>query len=431
MNWEEILMTLNGYLKCAVCGKVTQVKIEVSYTSVEYPIYIPCKNCDTLFVGTYIQNDDNVMVKTDFINAEKCSYDSNNPPQYICIVTRDFISRKVHDITSPMDTITVPTWMKFWSMLGHHNLMEILIPKINDCEQNAKIAVYEWNCIMALWFNKKHEFLKNQIGYYIDEILLEKDGDYIRGIRHLTGILTSTLFMEEEDAYNKFQYNTSKQLADIAQNRDRLFKELIKKFGDLDLYYPIEHIITDRIVQFYEHISDMVPMFFLSSLESKEREALFDENSDFGIFTTSFERLKSLYIDLFEASVQSLIIPIGLYNIKQRGHYNNFYSKGKGIKSIEQFLKLDTAFKKIDYLENNNCFAEGLVNLLNNKLRNSIGHCSYEISNLHQQVIYNRGKSRISLMQVAYESYQMMLYLVKILHIVTLLHEAYYKFNEI
>jgi len=96
---------------------------------------------------------------------------------------------------------------------------------------------------------------------------------------------------------------------------------------------------------------------------------------------------------------------------------------------LEKFQKIDRAFEKIKYLESGNPFSFGLEKCLNNKLRNSIGHCAYKVSNANQVISYDKHRKEISLLNVLLDSYEMMMYLVKTFDVVTLLHEAYYKFK--
>lgn len=419
-------MTMNGYLKCEVCGKITQVKIGVSHNSTQFPIYIPCKNCDTLFVGRYSQDDTNVEIHTDFINAEEISA-PDNLPDYICTITQDFISQKVRDVVSAEDTITLPEWMMFSERLGEENKEKVFL-NINELNSSGKQAVFEWERVLNLWFNKKNDLLKKQLEYFLDassnNIKLDNEKNYLSAMRKLTTGLTRSLFSINE--YDIWIANLKADLGNVSKTNESNLKAFIRKLGEMDLFIPLEKDISARIVQLFQYISDLTPIYTLRELSETERKQLFNVDSEYGVFTTSFDRIKPLYIDLFETIIKTLVVPIGLNNVLIRGSHNNFNSSN--IRNIDSFLNLPTAYEKMKYIEASNTFGFNIKSILNNKLRNSIGHCSYEISNIDQIIKYDRGNKKVSLSQILFESYQMMIYLIKTFHIVTLLHEAYYEF---
>lgn len=418
-------MTLSGYLKCEVCGRITQVKIEISSDSMQFPIYVPCKNCDTLFVGMYRQNDDELEIKTNFVNAVEVK-SPDNLPDYICTITREFVSDKIQDITCAEDTITFPKWMSFKNRLGIGNLQQVTSNMYLSCS-TAERPIFEWSRILNLWFNENYELLKEQLDYHLDaslhDIKLDGPQNYLSGIRKITYSITNTLFSsnEYEDNLATTRYN----LRNVMDNPNAIL--FIKKLGNMDLFIPLEKMITERVISFFTYVSELMPIFTIRELTEQERNCLNDVNSNLGIFTTSFDRIKPIYIDLFETSVKTLIVPIGLNNILQRGSYDNFSISGN--MDLEKFQKIDKAFERMQYLEAGNPFSFGLEKHLNNKLRNSIGHCAYNVSNVNQVISYDKCRKEISLLNVLLDSYEMMMYLIKVFDIVTLLHEAYYKFK--
>lgn len=421
-------MTMNGYLKCEVCGKITQAKFEVSYNSTQFQFYIPCKNCDTLFIGNYNQNDEKVEIHTNIINAEEISC-PDSLPDYICTITQDFISQKIKDVSSAEDTITIPSWMKFSNRLGHESLKTTFF-NIGESTMSSNRAVFEWARILNLWFNNKHDFLKEQLEFFLDakstNIKLDDERGYLSAIRRMTVSLTYSLYSINE--YDEFLDEIRKNLVDVRKANQANFKAFIRKLGDLDLYFQLEKNISERIVQSFQYMSDLTPIRTLCELTEKERENIFDTNSENGIFTTSFDRIKLLYIDSFETIIKALVVPVGLNNILARGNHNSF--SDANITSIDSFLDLSTSHKKMNYLESSNPFGFGIKPILNNKLRNSIGHCSYKLSNLDQIIKYDKGNKEVSLVRISFEAYQMILYLIKTFSIVTLLHEAYYEFYK-
>lgn len=418
-------MMMSGMLKCEVCGKITQVKINVGISN-EFPIFIPCKCCGTVFNGRYIKNDDLVEANTKFINAKEVS-NQNEMADFICTITGDFISQKISDINCANDTITFPEWMEFNNRIGRENMQE-LFANFQELMNTREKAQFEWARIMDLWFNNKYEFLVDQLDYFLDikkrNIPLCKKQDYIREIKHLTVAVFHSVFFNNE--YGIFIKEIKNVIKHISEVQPQNMKAFINKIGNMDLYIPIEKMIYERMKDFLKYIPDLLPIFSLKYLSDDERNSILNKNFEYGIFTTSFDKIKPLYIDLFETAIKTSVIPVGLNNLNIRGSHNSF--KNSRIRKLEDYHKLDKSFEKMKYLDNN-IFTSNLSNNLNNQLRNSIGHCDYFIDDLNQLINYNKGKKQIPLSNVVYSCYELFLYLVKTFVIVTVLHEAYY--NEL
>ena len=420
-------MILNGLVRCEVCKKVTQVKIEVSKCSVRYPVYVPCKNCNTLFYGEYIQDNEKVECGINFINAQDVS---GVPilPDYQGIITGDFISDKIKDITNPSHQITFPKWMAFKDRIGMKNYNDLFY-NVNYLSNIKDQGIFEWARVLNLWFNKNYVYLAEQLEYFLDanknNIPLNNEKQYLSALRRLTSKVTIGFFFNNE--HERFFQQTKKNLSCMYIKYPDKTKRFIKELGKEDLFICLEKHIYERIKDFAAYIPDMIPIFSLLFLSEEERQLLLDTNSEYGTFTTSFERMKQLYIDCFETAVKTLVIPIGLENILKRGDYNNF--NDRKVNGLDKFLKLDKAFDKIQLLNNANCFAPRLKENLNNKLRNSIGHCDYSVDNFKQSICYDKGRKQMSLCNVTYLCYNIGLYLMEVFDVITLLHEAYYEFH--
>lgn len=419
---------MTGYLKCDICGKITQVKIEVGYCE-SFPIFIPCKNCGTMFHGKYTKDDDKIIAGANFINAKEI-YNVTDLPNYICTITGDFISQKISDVNSAKDTITFPMWMDFKDEIGFKNMQKLFGMRLPFIKSISTFEQYEWSRIVDLWFNKKYDLLEKQlIDMFTDNnnyIIKNDKSSYLKGIRKLTTTIFYPLFTSED--YENFMVESGKFLKSISTSKLDNLKKFLKEVNDQGLFLSTERLLYDQLKYFIQYIPNLIPILSLSYLKKEDRDIILDTQFECGIFTTNFESLKFLYQDLFETNVKSLLFPIALNNLYYRGNYDNF--KFNKVNNITAYQKLDSSVKKIEYLENNDIFSSPLFESFNRHLRNSIGHCSYSVDNLKQVISYNKGKNEISLSKVSYNCYELALGTFKLFFLVTFLHEAYYNFNK-
>lgn len=204
-------------------------------------------------------------------------------------------------------------------------------------------------------------------------------------------------------------------------------KRYLEKLEELDLFKRIEKLIVDRIKAIYVYVPDLTPVFSLLYLSENERKLLFEPKCDFGTFTTSFEHIKPFYIDNFETIIITLTLPLGLNNILEREEFNR--SADPSISDLVAFNNIEISNKKMKHIESGSFLTSKIDGILDNKLRNSISHCDYQVNNLMQTISCNKRRSTIALSSVGYSTYKQFLYLLKTFYITTLLHEAYYEFR--
>ncbi|RJQ25145.1 hypothetical protein C4565_08975 [Candidatus Parcubacteria bacterium] len=418
---------MQGLLKCEVCGKITMIKIGVSFSSTTHQIFIPCKNCDTLFFGFYNQNDETVEIKTTFINAEDVSSEKIKP-DYICTISRDFLSQKIFDYEKPEDTITFPEWMKFKNRIGDECYRQ-LFNNVEALNNSASQAIHEYTRVMNLWFNSNFDLLASQLAYFLDadknNIPLKTEQNYLSAIRRLTISLTKDAFFGDE--FDDFMEESKNFISTLYTTRPEEIKRYLEKLEELDLFKRIEKLIFDRIKAFYVYVPDLTPVFSLLYLSENERKLLFEPLCTFGTFTTSFEHIKPFYIDNFETIIKTLTLPLGLNNILKRGDFNIFGDPS--ISDLVVFNNIEISYNKMKHIESGSFLTSEIDGILDNKLRNSIGHCDYQVNNLTQTISYNKSRTSIALSSVGYSTYKQFLYLLKTFYITTLLHEAYYEFR--
>ncbi|MDU2895243.1 MAG: hypothetical protein E7B53_08845 [Clostridium sp.] len=407
-------MTVSKLLKCDVCGKVTKVKIEVGHIE-KYSAHIPCKSCGILFHCEYKQDDEKVEMKSDFINATEIF---DELADYICTVTGDFISEKVKEINSPEDEIMPPMWMKFRDMLGDEEYSKLFKKRIPILKSVNKEIQYQWARIMDLWINKQKYFFDLQMKYLYDDRSFDtNEQERLSLVRKLTTDVLSEIYFESE--YEEYLETIRNNLRKLVRKYPEKFQEFLVDVNDMGLLEQSERILYEQIKRIIGYIPELIPVFSLALVDEKSKDILFNKDFSLGIYTIDFETIKLLYQDLYETNAKVLFIPVCLDNLLNRGDYNAFIDNK--FKSLKKYVDEWKTFSKIDAIENNTVFAKRSKECLDNKLRNCIGHCSYEVDNIRQVITYKNGEK--TLLNVAYYCYELGLATFENFCVVTLLHE--------
>lgn len=406
--------------ECDVCHKVTRIKHEVASDSCRYHVYVPCKNCKTMFYGTYNQCDDNVSVSIHYLNAKKVD---NAMPDYVCTITSDFISEKVKDVSEKEDIITLPMWMKFKNVLVFDNYLELFktrVPVLLDIYSTTR---HEWEKVVELWINGENYYLDKELKSIFEEyqevnnIGKEKR---LSLIRRLAVTVFSALY--SNDDYKKKFDKIKKEFGEICRNNPKRLKDFLDEMSKENRFENLEKLLYLQMKRSLDFIPNLIPILSVEYLDDATKQILFDEQSPLGIYSFDFDEIKKLYQDLYETHAKTIYVLVGLDNLSIRKDFNKF-DVGCKYTSLKKYIAEDRAFYKIDAIDKNSIFAFNLKKFMNNHLRNMIGHCSYEINNITQIVKYKNGQK--TLVEITYYCYQLILELLNSFCIVTLLHELY------
>lgn len=402
--------------ECDVCHKVTRIKHEIAANSCQYHIYVPCKNCRTMFYGTYNQNDDNISISINYLNAKRVD---NATPDYLCTITSDFISEKVKDISAE-EVITLPMWMKFKNVLGYERYLELFGKRVPILLGIYSTTRHEWSKIVELWLNGENQYLDKELKEIFEDCQNVNEEKRLSLIRRLAVTVFSALY--SNDAYQKRINKIKKLLGGIYNNNPKRLKDFLDELGKENKFQNLERLLYLQMKRSLEFIPDLIPILSVEYLDDATKRDLFDEQSPLGIYSFDFDEIKKLYQDLYETHAKTLYILVGLDNLNIRNDFNKFDSSCK-YRSLKKYIDEDKAFYKINAIDVNSIFASDLKKYMNNHLRNTIGHCSYEINNITQVVKYRNGQK--TLIEITYYCYKLMIEAFNSFCIVTLLHELF------
>ncbi|WP_110842610.1 hypothetical protein [Paenibacillus flagellatus] len=423
-------MTKTGYLRCEVCAKVTQVKIEVGYLDA-FPLYVNCGHCGTLFSGRYAKNDEEVTASAVFRNATEIDASEADTVDYFCDASGELIMRKVAPAQRAADLMVPPVWMAFHRRLGP-NGMKALFGRMVELHRTVNgPAAHEWSRVLDLWFNGKHAYLSAQLADVLDGTPLAgpvSAGRYVQAIRKLTRTLFAPLYGSERNG--EFVRRVSASLRTLKITREAGLKAYLRRLHEMGLFDSCEKIAYGQLRNGLGRFEQLIPAFTLSELTDAERAALFAPDSAYGMTTLSFEDIKFLYVDLFESVVKVLPVIVGLNNLLHRGSHHAFLNGGAtgkktSVSSLEQYVDLYTAADKMKLIDYGEAFSVAMHGELNNKLRNAIGHYAYRYDSLEQKIVYDNGRKVMSLLQFGYGCYELILTLLDLFDLTMFLHEVH------
>lgn len=367
------------YAECEVCKSITLIRVQAGHLP-EYPVRIYCGNCKILLSGKVLFDEENVNVT---LKLDNCNYiPKTNEFDYAIEISGELPTAKLSKVDKNQSQdlnlmYAISPFIRLLNTLGRDKYDEYfdLIPFLRS------IGSY-WpkiRRINELFLNKKWDLLKGQLIEFAPnkKITLDDEIDYLMAVHQLTVMslvqpLKPTSFFEDARLVIDKSFNTLK--------KDN-FIEFIKYIEKTGLNRLQEKVFILQNV-FIEKFQYLIPGYSLFYLSGKSIE-----HSQLGVTTATLDDLKGFYIDCFETIMDSLELIIGVNNLIHRGSYQVMKEKRRDITTIDQFKKISNG-KKIEYIEGEETFDTLLLNKIDNKLRNALGHSSTRYDGIQQLIIY-------------------------------------------
>lgn len=371
-------MNHNINLKCKVCSNVVRLKIYGGY-ELENPFAFSCPECNITIQGHLIWNE---KLENGFIKEFKCNNanitEDKDTESHLLQIATEFFTDKIKKID-----ISDPTMILSPFMMDQSSF-ELKQRKTSFVKYVTEEFEEQFTVTLRLWELYKH---KNFI--YLDRQLL-KHG-FVEPV-----VLGTVLKIDYPKKIMDVLYKPfiiflteSGGTQDIASIRNMLVKanklyptEVRELYKDLqELLQNSDENIIHLLGNFYEYYRFIWPVVLSEIYRTHNIDDIKEKK---GILTTNFEMLKNYYVEAFE--ILSTILPIfmGLQNIINRGDRNKFnevtQSKFPKIKNIQDYDKqVVNKGNKIKFFEDENVFEEifDIPFILDNSIRNSIGHHSY------------------------------------------------------
>ena len=238
--------------------------------------------------------------------------------------------------------------------------------------------------INELWLNGHHKYLKNEIHKVFNKLEYPADNEleYLRAVHGINIRFFSLINKRYFKSSTDFIFNVVKDSMD--QNPEK-YKELVLDFElKLNAY---EQKIYAIMCSFIEKFPLVLPVLGLEYYEVQYKEEAIKK---LGLTTVNFEDIKDFYIETFEDIIEIFDLIIAYENLLMRNDFTIMdYAINNQIKTLNDFqTKMKNKGKKLEFINSLKRLDKVLYTTIDNKLRNAIGHRSYEYEVESQKIIY-------------------------------------------
>ncbi len=371
-------MVQRHYLRCAVCGTVTLVRWQVGWLE-RHPIRVPCGGCGVIIRGVAKTDQEKVRAEIEFENGESIEPDGAEPRFYI-EASGEFVTSKLRPFGPGDQQFGPGPFMKAFASMGERYM-----------EFNGRTLGFlglvknDWpklRVILELWENGQRALLKAEIEKHahLSDLPASEGFNLLRSVR---GALVSFLLPVTDEARYR---GVAKFLAgEIGPMLETPFGEAMAKHAiRTGLLRRTEAKIAGSVAAFIEKFPHLIPIFSLAFMRNKPADLW----ANAGVTTSSFEDLKGLYIDCYEAVADALTLVVMLNNVKLRRRFRAMAAKRRDVVTLEDFEGKAKGIRVgfVDGVEPFDVLARGGVNT---KLRNAIGHRSYAFDPASQVITYH------------------------------------------
>lgn len=366
-------MVYNCFIKCQVCGSITRIRLQAGWQN-EHPVVITCGKCGISLSGHVRMNQIAPKLEFKFDNADIINEDESF--NYMVECSGEFPTIKQCEADDAKDVIITPfiRAMSYTKDDNSYGLFGETVSCLNATAEKWK----DYKRILELFQNKSE--------YLVQEIKKIFKGEYFQ-CRNELEILRAVHMVEVHGFYSPLKREIVDNLSfssDILKLDNTQMIKLINFLNTHDGYHidEMQSLVYKLYEEFLNVYQALIPALFWQYCND-ETINLESEGST----TSTFDTVKQLYLDLYEALGNLLIIPVALNNIKYRGDAEKLPAVEKNAVSLEDFIGLTKAVRYHFCLENE-IYTKFLEITVNPKLRNAIGHNDLEYDTTSQLITY-------------------------------------------
>lgn len=390
-------MNHNLHLKCEVCGNTIRLKVYAGYEPKNSFSY-SCPECRIRITGHLIWNDN---LEEGFIKEFSCinantTLEAEKESHVLQLATEFYTDKiKKYDSTDPTLYLS-PFMMEDISFELKRRKQRFLGHVTENFSNDYKVT----NRLWQLYKMENYKYLNRQLlsnkfakPVLLGEVLKLDYSDKMIEVLYkpfLPFLIESEKMLEIKNIRNQLSFLKKNHIAELHQLKVDL--EELLNYSEAELIH-----LLDNFSKYYSYIW---PIIFSNALNTEDIDEIKTEK---GILTTDFEDLKNYYVEAFEVLATALPILLGIQNIKMRKNRNTFHEsnvkKFKNINSIKDYhLNVRKKGFKIQFFEEENIFSSyDITKVLNNEIRNSIGHYSYNVESDQQLIHFIDGNKTCNL----------------------------------
>ncbi|MFD2706771.1 hypothetical protein [Salibacterium lacus] len=389
-------MNQNINLECEVCKNVVRLKVQGGYIKIN-PFVYSCPECKVTISGHLIWNED---LKQGFIqefksnNANWCDITDDESPTHVLQLGTEFFTDKIKEFQlEDPSTFFSPFMLDPASheIKQKKSVFSSLLTEQFD--SNVVIVMRLWE----LYKNENYKYLNRQLLLYgfVKPVLM---GEMLK--IDYKEVMNNVVYYPFKPflSYNERMNDLKKLKVLLEQTKNQNRDEIINLKKDLNelINYADENIIS-LLKNFAEYYHYLLPVI-LSNVFSENNIQNVKEQK--GILTTNFDNIKNYYIEAFETLCSLLPVFLGIQNIIKRSDRNafepNMQAQFTNITDIGDYhQKVKNKGNKVKYFTEENLFIDvfDIENVLDNSIRNSIGHHSYIYEPDNQLINFKNGNN--------------------------------------
>lgn len=418
-------MNNNKSILCEVCNSGINLRYQVGFIE-NFDIKFCCPECGSpititinLGVPPKIEHHLKNAVST-YEPFEKMKFSVQTSSEFV--TPKDFSNphnKLLLDPEKQVPEFLMSPFIQSRFILGPKNLIEFQTHCRRGLLYKENFNIYER--LNFLYFSESTYFVAelnkqlNLVG--LNNIKVENNkksmlnGIYQFNIRYFDGFLCSNEFI----CKNKVILDNIKKLK---QDNKKQFEELIDYFTSNKLIDIYERRILRTINNYIINFNQFIPSINLKYLnDNKELEYILNNYTTRTIF---FDDIKNIYLEVYENLLEIYNVVMALDNIFYRNDFKKMpprptslhFLRNNKVDSLSDFMSLNKGCKT-HYLNSNEVFNTLMPNL-NSKLRNVIGHESWEYDEVTQKIKFENTEQDKFLLEYAFECYSMLVNCVAI-----------------
>lgn len=373
-------MVHNEFFRCKICDTPIRFRFQVGFFDV--PIDTYCPTCNTHFTGSIKFNNNGLGFRYDITNLLKNDEGLNKG--YTIELSTEFFQKKACVNKGLMPDLTPFLRFDMYDEKKQKKLKELLDYSKYTFEIGDKIENI-YNLLRNKNIDLLNKFLLSENNKWANALReinpFSKLENYIDGFIASKHYLTTLLRNSMTDNISNEINDISKKLSNLIEVKLDAFKELIVFFNSENYFESYMEKIPKFICSFLKYFNHLIPVYLIfDDFSSQDLE-------NYGITTASVSSLCELYKNGYEILCDLIDIIIALENIDIHDAYNDF---GNGKENFKQKI-LSYRSKIIKYnqlLNKDSTFTNLFIDILDNRIRNSIAHTDYTINGLTQKIIF-------------------------------------------
>lgn len=383
-------MTYNIFVKCEVCGSISDLKWQVGELS-KNVFRICCGRCKTLIECEVTAN--NGGFNYEFKNAKEIEAKLDSKCDYIIPISGEILTEKMRD---GKEMFKPTPFINIVSLVGIEKFSAFSYRFLRGVE---RIEKWKSKCdrLNDLYINKEFNYLKQMIKKdfninikksNIKNICKEKYNIDFNFYESFTNQTSYFIFKEKVlKRYKKLK----------SENKDEYEKLLEFIKNDIDNF---EKRIRNTLNIFINNYNYFIPVLLLDSVNKNKKKDIY---SKYSITTVHFEDVRNLYLRIFENIIEVSTFFIALNNIIYRGKYDKVDDTViKNKDTIQKYKKLSKG-EKVKFITKEEFF-NFIIPKFDKNIRNAIGHEDIEYDVFNQKLTYKEGET--SLIEYVYNSWE-------------------------